>query len=82
MKIEGKKVEPPEYTRGAIARTYKYMASAYPRFRLSSQQEKLMAAWDKMYPPDQWECVRARRIAELQGNMSGIIEARCKEAGL
>ncbi|MDO5531896.1 endonuclease, partial [Sutterella sp.] len=49
MKIEGEKAEPPEYTRGAIARTTLYMAQQYPRYRLSDQQRKLMEAWNKMY---------------------------------
>ena len=29
---------------------------------MSRQQRQLMDAWDKMYPVDQWECTRAKRI--------------------
>jgi len=82
VKIMGNKVEPPEHARGAIARTVKYMAWAYPRFTVSRQQEQLMDAWDKMYPVDQWECTRAKRIEALQGNENPMVKGRCQEAGL
>lgn len=42
MKIEGSKAEPPEKARGRIARTYKYMEWAYPRYKMSKAQRKLM----------------------------------------
>ncbi|MDQ7834201.1 MAG: endonuclease [Humidesulfovibrio sp.] len=82
MKIEGNKAEPPEHARGAIARTTKYMAWAYPRFNLSRQQEQLMNAWDDMYPVDQWECTRARRIEDSQGNENPLVKTQCQQAGL
>lgn len=82
MKIEGNKAEPPEYARGTIARSTKYMAWAYPRFELSRQQEQLMDAWDRMYPVDQWECTRARRIEAAQGNENPLVKGQCQEAGL
>jgi deoxyribonuclease-1 len=82
MKIEGNRVEPPEHARGAIARTVKYMAWAYPRFHLSRQQEQLMDAWDRMHPVDQWECTRAKRIEALQGNGNPVVKGQCQQAGL
>ncbi|GAB6124997.1 hypothetical protein JCM14124_07030 [Humidesulfovibrio idahonensis] len=82
MKIQDNKVEPPEHARGAIARTVKYMAWAYPRFELSRQQEKLMDAWDGMYPVDQWECTRAKRIEAMQGNENPMSKGKCQQAGL
>ena len=82
MKIEGNKVEPPEAARGIIARTYMYMTKEYPRFNMGGPTEKLMNAWNKIYPPDAWECTRARRIKAIQGNANEITEARCKEAGI
>ena len=82
MKIEGNRVEPPETARGIIARTYLYMQAEYPRYQMGRPQKQLMEAWDKMYPPDQWECTRARRIAKVQGNANEITEARCREVGL
>lgn len=82
VKIEGNKVEPPDYARGTIARTTKYMAGAYARFQLSDQQTKLMDAWDRMYPVDQWECTRAKRIEAIQGNENPLVKEKCFEAGL
>lgn len=82
MKIADGKAEPPEYARGTIARSTKYMAWAYPRFQLSRQQEQLMDAWDKMYPVDQWECARAERIEAIQGNENPMVKNKCREAGL
>ena len=83
MKIADRKAEPPARARGQIARTYKYMNEAYgPRYRMSRQQRQLMDAWDKMYPVDQWECTRAKRIETLQGNRNPFVEGPCKEAGL
>ena len=82
MKIEGHKAEPPEQARGTIARSTKYMAWAYPRFSLSRQQEQLMDAWDQMYPVDQWECTRAKRIEAIQGNENPMVKGKCQQAGL
>jgi deoxyribonuclease-1 len=61
MRIEGKKVQPPESVRGQIARAYLYMESGYPRYKMSKQQEKLMVARDTMYPVSDWECTRGPR---------------------
>ena len=82
MKIEGNKVEPPERARGMVARAYLYMQAEYAQFSMGRPQRQLMEAWDRMYPPDVWECTRARRIAALQGNPNKITQARCEEVGL
>lgn len=78
MKIEDNKVEPPANSRGAIARTYKYMQWAYPRYKMSSAQNKLMDAWDKMYPVTKWECTRAKRIESIQGNRNPFVADQCR----
>lgn len=82
MKVSGRAVEPPEYTRGAIARTMLYMQDAYPKYKLSNAQMKLMTAWDKMYPVDAWECLRAKRIERIQGNENSFVKEACRKAGL
>ena len=82
MKIEGDKAEPPEYSRGSIARTYKYMEATYPRYHMGVAQRRLMDAWDKNHPVDRWECVRARRIEVVQGNVNGVVSKQCAEKGL
>ncbi|MDL2285052.1 endonuclease [Oxalobacter sp. OttesenSCG-928-P03] len=77
MKIAGTKVEPPDHSWGAIARTYKYMDWAYPQYNMSKQQRRLMDAWDSMYPVTEWECVREQRIASLQGNSNPFVARQC-----
>lgn len=82
MKIEDRRAEPPEYARGEIARSTLYMAAAYPLYRLSSQQRKLMESWNKLYPATEWECTRAERIRALQKNDNPFVTEACKAAGL
>lgn len=84
MKVDAKQraVEPPDYTRGAIARTMLYMADAYSEYRLSSAQQKLAVAWDTQYPVSDWECKRAYRIERIQGNANPFVKTSCLQAGL
>lgn len=83
MKVSRDKVEPPEYSRGVIARTYLYMQYAYsPKFKMSRSQDKLMNAWNKAYPVEDWECKRAKRIEELQGNENPFVKEPCVAKGL
>lgn len=82
VKVKDNKVEPPEQARGAIARTYKYMERAYPLFRLSSEQKKIMETWDKQYPVQKWECIRAKRIEKIQGNENLFVKEPCQAAGM
>lgn len=77
MKIDNRKVEPPAEARGRIARTYLYMDGAYGRYKMSSQQRKLMESWDKMYPVSAWECERNKRIESIQKNVNPVMVQRC-----
>ncbi len=77
MKISGNKVEPPVEARGRIARTYLYMETVYPSYKMSSQQKKLMNAWDNAYPVSQWECKRNAKIEAIQSNKNTILLTRC-----
>ena len=77
MKIDNKKAEPPIQARGRIARTYLYMEQKYPRYNMSKSQRKLMHAWDKLHPVNNWECLRASRIEKIQGNTNSIVSTRC-----
>lgn len=81
MKINDRKAEPPKAARGQIARTYLYMESAYKRYSMSKAQRQLMNAWDKLHPVDSWECTRAEKIANLQGNTNYVVKSRCESAG-
>ena len=82
MKIDNRKAEPPEMARGRIARTYLYMESTYKRYSMSRAQRQLMNAWDKMYPVDNWECSRAKKISDLQKNPNEVVESRCVAKGI
>ncbi|ORU91808.1 MAG: endonuclease I [Cycloclasticus sp. symbiont of Poecilosclerida sp. N] len=77
MKVAKRKAEPPLRARGRIARTYLYMEQKYPRYNMSKSQRKLMLAWDKLHPVNNWECTRADRIKNIQGNSNQILSARC-----
>ena len=78
MRIENRKAQPPEGARGVIARTYMYMESVYPRYKMSSSQRKLMVVWDHLFPVTSWECLRFKKIMRLQGNVNSVLVARCK----
>tara|TARA_B110000208_G_scaffold189693_1_gene251821 strand:+ start:4399 stop:5133 length:735 start_codon:yes stop_codon:yes gene_type:complete len=82
MKIDNRKAEPPEISRGQIARTYLYMDNTYKRYNMSKSQRQLMDAWDKMYPVNTWECQRAKKIFNLQKSKNNIVLSRCQSAGI
>ncbi|MDD3668687.1 MAG: endonuclease [Alphaproteobacteria bacterium] len=82
FKIEDNKAEPPPPSRGKIARAYLYMEAAYPAYRMSASQRNLMQAWDRQHPVDRAECLRTRRIEEIQHNDHPIIKPACQAAGL
>ena len=83
MKVDFKRrqAEPPARARGAIARTYLYMAKQYD-LQLSKAERQLMDAWNKTYPIDAWECERDRRIAKVQDNNNPFVLSACQKAGL
>lgn len=74
---------PPDYSRGAIARTYIYMSERYG-LRLSKQDRRLFAIWNRQYPVNEWEQWRNRSIACRQGNANrhvGTVDmSRCAKA--
>ena len=74
IEIKDQRVEPPAAVRGDIARTYLYMAWAYPeRVTLSVEELERFARWDREDPPSEAERARARRIASIQGNRQPFI---------
>lgn len=73
-----RKVQPPESSRGFIARTYLYMADYY-KLQLSKAEHRLMSAWNTMYPTTDWECMREVLISDKQGNRNWFIVEACKE---
>ncbi len=79
VNFEDRTFEPPEPTRGAIARIYLYMNDQYD-FRLASAQKQLMDAWNKTYPVTPWECERDRRIENKQGNANPFVKTACEKS--
>ncbi|OBU25600.1 endonuclease I family protein [Photobacterium aquimaris] len=70
--------QPPENSRGEVARASMYMEYSYPMYRLSSQQKKMMQAWDKQDPVSSWECERNAKIKAIQGNDNPFVSKHCK----
>ena len=75
FEIENRKAEPRPEIRGDIARIYFYMDDAYPGHGIiSKKNRKLLQAWDKQDPVDDWERERAKRIEAVQGNTNKFVQ--------
>ncbi|OCG58593.1 endonuclease [Gilliamella sp. Nev3-1] len=70
--------QPRDEIRGIIARTHFYMSDKY-NINLSDSERKLMTAWNKMYPSEQWECKRNQQIKQIQGNDNKFITKQCNK---
>jgi deoxyribonuclease-1 len=66
-------IEPPNYVKGNIARTYFYMRDRYG-INISKQQTKLFDAWNRTDPVDDQERLRNKLITQIQGNHNPYIE--------
>ena len=82
FKVLGHKVEPADMSKGEIARTYLYFDSEYPTYNMSKKSRRLMEGWNVLYPVTPWECTRAKRIEEIQGNPNPFVKEPCIEQGL
>lgn len=65
--FKARKVEPPEYAKGQIARTYLYFKKTYD-LAISKKQMKLYKVWNKKYPMTHKEKLIYKKIKEIQGN--------------
>ena len=65
--FKARKVEPPEYAKGQIARTYLYFKKAYD-LPISKKQMQLYNAWNKQYPITDKEKAVYQKIEQIQGN--------------
>ena len=81
VKISQNKIEPPDNIKGLIARTYLYMQDTYPRYHIGEPASGIVNAWNEKYPVSRWECQRAYRIAQLQGNENMLVKPLCKAKG-
>lgn len=71
-----KMAQPPKRSRGVIARAYLYMSEQYG-IRLSTAQRRLYEAWNRMYAPDDNECLRNQLIKAEQGNDNPFVTKAC-----
>ncbi len=67
-----RKVEPADSAKGIVARANLFMADKY-NIRLSAAQRKLFEAWDKQFPPSDWEKKWAGKVAEIEGYQNPYI---------
>lgn len=58
--------EPRDEAKGFVARVQFFMHDWYG-LNMSRQQQQLFSAWDRMYPPSEWERERERRVARVMG---------------
>ncbi len=81
FEVNDQLAEPAPAVRGDIARTYFYMAGAYPEhMRLSAVEQELFTRWDRQDPVDEWECVRFQRIQRVQRSRNPVLEQACAAA--
>ena len=64
--------EPRDEVKGQVARVYFYMHDRY-NLSMSRQQQQLFMAWDKKFPPNQWERTRDERIANVMGHHNPFV---------
>lgn len=82
VKIRSRRVEPPEFVRGIIARTYLYFEHAYHIPLLGPMKRKLMQEWNTLYPVTANECKRTFLIEQIQKNEQPFVKEPCLKAGL
>ncbi len=59
--------EPRNAIKGQVARVWFYMHDRY-NLNMASQQQQLLMAWHRQYPPSAWELQRDQRISRLMGH--------------
>lgn len=79
VKLSDRKFEPEDLAKGSVARTYMHMDTRYPGFGIiSDKNQKLFAAWDKLYPVTKMECVRWKALSAYAGYRHSLYDSRCR----
>ena len=73
VNFKDRRAYPRKEIRGDIARIYLYMSDKY-NINLSNQERKLMEAWNKQDPVDEWERIKNKRVTKIQGNSNPYIK--------
>lgn len=72
---KARKAEPDDAIKGLVARANLFMADRYS-IKLSRSQRQLLDAWDRLYPPDDWEMAWAMKVAAIEGYENPYITQR------
>ena len=51
--------------------------ATYRTNKMSRNTRQLMDVWGMIFPTSDWECQRAKRIADIQGNVNPIVSDAC-----
>jgi deoxyribonuclease-1 len=76
-----RRAEPPDDTKGLIARAYLFMAEHYS-ISMSKSQRQLFNAWNRQYAPTLWERQWAKEIALIEGYDNEFITHWSTKRGL
>lgn len=78
FEVRANVAEPSPQVRGDIARTYLFMAQAYPElFSLSLKEEELYRAWSTLDPVSLKECLWNEEIMKEQGAANTQVQKLC-----
>ena len=79
VKIEDRKFEPQDASKGVVARTYLNFEHRYPdRGVVSNKNRPLFEAWDTLYPVSALECKRWSALEKVNGYQH-LFASRCKD---
>ena len=67
-----KHIQPPEQSKGPLARTYLYFESVYG-LKLSDEEKATFIQWHYAYPADAWEKERSTQIYALTGKLNAWV---------
>lgn len=70
--FKARRAKVKEELRGVIARDYLYFNKQYG-MKLSKQELQKYEAWNRQYPPSEWEKERNKKVAKQQGNLNEFI---------
>ncbi len=68
-------VEPPDNTKGMVARIGLYMADKYG-IDLGERQRRLLTDWNNRYPTTPWEIKWNQKVAAIQGDSNFYIDKK------
>jgi len=81
FEFNGYIVEPPDESKGDIARAYFYMNDRVKTLLgyeiMSRSEQEMFKKWDHNDPPNYWECKKQARIEKIQGTVNNYVKKYC-----